>query len=121
MASIKIDEKIYLLLQNSIRRGHRSMFFVLGEKGTNGIVVLYYLLSKLKSSSKPAVLWCHKTQHRLSLHLNKRLRSLKKKYLNILYLQHIYITVIMETLKPCLEKHLVWQFYKILHLSLQTL
>ena len=56
----KLDNRIRVLIENSVAIGHRSFFVVVGDKGRDQVVILHHMLSKAQVKARPSVLWCYK-------------------------------------------------------------
>ncbi|GMH06651.1 hypothetical protein Nepgr_008491 [Nepenthes gracilis] len=74
----KVDERIRTLIENGVKRRHRSMFVIIGDKSRDQIVNLHYMLSKAVIKARPSVLWCYKDKLELSSHKKKREKQVKK-------------------------------------------
>jgi len=79
MVRKKIDNRIRLLIENSVQQGHRSMFVVVGEKAKDQVVLLHHMLSKAAVKVRPSVLWCYKKDLGFTSHRKKRMKQLQKK------------------------------------------
>ncbi|CAK9290520.1 unnamed protein product [Gordionus sp. m RMFG-2023] len=78
----KIDNRIRNLIENGVTLGHRSLFFIVGEKARDQVVILHHILSKAVVKSRPNVLWCYKKELGFSSHRKKRMKQLKKQIKN---------------------------------------
>lgn len=58
----KIDNRIRVLMENGIIKGHRSMFIIVGPKARDQVVILHQMLSKSQVKARPSVLWCYKKE-----------------------------------------------------------
>lgn len=74
----KVDPRIRTLVENGVKTRHRSMFFIVGDKGRDQVVNLHYMLSKAVVKARPSVLWCYKKDLHLSSHRKKRMQQMKK-------------------------------------------
>ncbi|XGW25056.1 hypothetical protein V3C99_006463 [Haemonchus contortus] len=75
----KIDNRIRVLIENGIAKGHRSMFAIVGDKGRDQIPVLHHILSKATVAARPTVLWCYKKELGYSSNKKKRIRQIHLK------------------------------------------
>ncbi|PSN31816.1 RNA cytidine acetyltransferase [Blattella germanica] len=55
------------------------MFFVVGDKGRDQVVILHHMLSKASIKARPNVLWCYKKELGFSSHRKKKMKSLQRK------------------------------------------
>jgi len=67
------------MIENGVHSGHRSMFFLVGDKGRDQVVILHHMLSKSAVKARPNILWCYKKELGFSSHRKKRMRQLQKK------------------------------------------
>ncbi|KAJ6221488.1 hypothetical protein RDWZM_000033 [Blomia tropicalis] len=74
----KIDNRLRVLMENGIAKGHRSMFLLVGPKARDQVVILHQMLSKSQVKSRPSVLWCYKKELGFSSHRKKQMRKLQK-------------------------------------------
>ncbi|KJH47427.1 putative ATPase DUF699 [Dictyocaulus viviparus] len=75
----KIDNRIRILIENSLAKGHRSMFVIVGDRGREQIPVLHHILSKAAIAARPTVLWCYKKDLGYSSNKKKRIRQIHLK------------------------------------------
>ncbi|VDO45395.1 unnamed protein product [Haemonchus placei] len=75
----KIDNRIRVLIENGVAKGHRSMFAIVGDKGRDQIPVLHHILSKATVAARPTVLWCYKKELGYSSNKKKRIRQIHLK------------------------------------------
>ena len=75
----KIDNRIRVLIENSVISRQRSMFVVVGDKGRDQVVILHHMLSKSAVKARPSVLWCYKKDLGFSSHRKKRMKQIQKK------------------------------------------
>lgn len=75
---IKIDSRITTLVENSVKLNHRSMFFIVGDRGRDRVADFFMLLSKADMKSKASILWCYKEDLGFSSHKKKRMKQIKK-------------------------------------------
>ncbi|KAJ7053920.1 GNAT acetyltransferase 2-domain-containing protein [Mycena amicta] len=78
----QLDPRIPILINNNVKKNHRSFIVLVGDKGRDQIVNLHFLLSQARVSARPSVLWCYKkelgfTSHRKNLE-NKIKRDVKR-------------------------------------------
>ena len=74
----KIDDKIQILLKNSISKNERSMFLIIGDKGRDQISNLHNFYSKINPGKKLNILWCYKNELGFSNHARKKMKKIKK-------------------------------------------
>ena len=74
----KIDDKIQILLKNSITKNERSMFLIIGDKGRDQISNLHNFYSQLNPGKKLNILWCYKNELGFSNHARKKMKKIKK-------------------------------------------
>jgi N-acetyltransferase 10 len=74
----KIDDRIRVLIENAIKKRHRTMFIIIGDRGRDQVVNLHYLLSRSELKKRPSVLWCYKKELGFSSHKKKRLKQIKQ-------------------------------------------
>lgn len=79
MSRKKLDNRIRILIENSVALRHRSMFIVVGDKAKDQVVILHHMLSKTVVKARPSVLWCYKKELGFTSHRKKRMRQLQKK------------------------------------------
>jgi len=58
----KLDARIKTLIENSVKKRHRSFFVVVGSRAREQLVNLHYMLSKARVKTSPSVLWCYKKE-----------------------------------------------------------
>uniref|UniRef100_A0A673MF69 RNA cytidine acetyltransferase n=1 Tax=Sinocyclocheilus rhinocerous TaxID=307959 RepID=A0A673MF69_9TELE len=75
----KVDNRIRVQIENGVAQHHRSMFFIVGDRGRDQVVVLHHMLSKATVRARPSVLWCYKKELSFSSNRKKRMRQLQKK------------------------------------------
>ena len=74
----KIDDKIQILLKNTISKNERSMFLIIGDKGRDQISNLHNFYSQLNPGKKLNILWCYKNELNFSNHARKKMKKIKK-------------------------------------------
>ena len=74
----KIDDKIQILLKNSISKNERSMFLIIGDKGRDQISNLHNFYSQINPGKKLNILWCYKNELGFSNHARKKMKKIKK-------------------------------------------
>ena len=57
----RIDDRIPTLIDDAVRRRHRCLFLLIGDKGKDQIVNLHAMVSRAQHSAKVNVLWCMKS------------------------------------------------------------
>eukprot|EP00392_Amoebophrya_sp_AT5.2_P007541 g7556.t1 len=76
----KVDNRVRGLLEHCVANNERSFFVILGDRGREQIVNLYFMLSKLSTRKQSQqILWCYKKELGFSSHKKSRARELKKK------------------------------------------
>ncbi|KAE9416274.1 hypothetical protein Angca_005217 [Angiostrongylus cantonensis] len=75
----KIDNRIRILIENGVAKGHRSMFVIVGDRGRDQISVLHHILTKATVAARPTVLWCYKKELGYSSNKKKRIRQIHMK------------------------------------------
>ncbi|XP_066922128.1 RNA cytidine acetyltransferase-like [Clytia hemisphaerica] len=75
----KIDNRIRVVIENGVQQKHRTLFFVVGDKARDQVVILHHMLSKAQVKARPSVLWCYKKELGFSSHRKKRMKQLQKK------------------------------------------
>ena len=74
----KIDDKIQILLKNSISKNERSIFLIIGDKGRDQISNLHNFYSQINPGKKLNILWCYKSELGFSNHARKKMKKIKK-------------------------------------------
>ncbi|KAH7819850.1 putative N-acetyltransferase 10 [Monocercomonoides exilis] len=74
----KIDNRIRTLIENNVKKNHRSFFVIVGDRGKDQVVNLHYILSHAAIRPRPTVLWCYKKELALSSHKKKRMKQIKR-------------------------------------------
>ncbi|KAF8587760.1 DUF699-domain-containing protein [Ramaria rubella] len=74
----QLDSRIPILINNNVRKNHRSFIVLVGDKGRDQIVNLHFLLSQARVSARPSVLWCYKKELGFSSHRKKREAKIKR-------------------------------------------
>ncbi|KAF8265973.1 helicase-domain-containing protein [Lactarius quietus] len=59
---LPLTRRIQFLINNNVKKNHRSFIVLVGDKGRNQVVNLHFLLSKARISTHPSVLWCYKKE-----------------------------------------------------------
>ncbi|PFH37489.1 ATPase (DUF699) protein [Besnoitia besnoiti] len=81
----RVDPRVRTLVENCIQLGHRSFFVLIGDRGSEQVINLHYLLHRYFPAQKPSVLWCYKKDLGFSSHRRKRAKQVKKKIQRGLY------------------------------------
>nr|CEL70485.1 TPA: Predicted P-loop ATPase fused to an acetyltransferase (ISS), related [Neospora caninum Liverpool] len=81
----RVDPRVRTLVENCIHLGQRSFFVIIGDRGSEQVVNLHYLLHRYFPAQKPSVLWCYKKDLGFSSHRRKRAKQVKKKIQRGLY------------------------------------
>lgn len=74
----QLDPRIPTLINNGVKKNHRSFIVLVGDKGRDQIVNLHYLLSQARVSARPSVLWCYKKELGFSSHRKQREAKIKR-------------------------------------------
>ncbi|KAH8104752.1 GNAT acetyltransferase 2-domain-containing protein [Cristinia sonorae] len=74
----QLDPRIPILINNNVKKNHRSFIVLVGDKGRDQIVNLHFLLSQARVSARPSVLWCYKKELGFSSHRKKREAKIKR-------------------------------------------
>ncbi|PBL02895.1 DUF699-domain-containing protein [Armillaria gallica] len=74
----QLDPRIPILINNNVKKNHRSFIVLVGDKGRDQIVNLHFLLSQARISARPSVLWCYKKDLGFTTHRKKREAKIKR-------------------------------------------
>ena len=74
----KVDARVRTLIENGVKKNHRSFFVVVGDRGREQIPNLHYVLNKASAKRRATALWCYKNELGFSTHRQKRAREIKK-------------------------------------------
>ncbi|KAF6755010.1 GNAT acetyltransferase 2-domain-containing protein [Ephemerocybe angulata] len=74
----QLDPRIPILINNNVKKNHRSFIVLVGDKGRDQIVNLHFLLSQARVSARPSVLWCYKKELGFTTHRKKREAKIKR-------------------------------------------
>ncbi|KAG8748379.1 hypothetical protein FRC10_005926 [Ceratobasidium sp. 414] len=74
----QLDNRIPILINNNVKKNHRSFIVLVGDKGKDQIVNLHFLLSQARVSARPSVLWCYKKDLGFTSHRKKREAKIKR-------------------------------------------
>ncbi|KAH7909573.1 GNAT acetyltransferase 2-domain-containing protein [Hygrophoropsis aurantiaca] len=74
----QLDPRIPTLINNNVKKNHRSFIVLVGDKGRDQIVNLHFLLSQARVSARPTVLWCYKKDLGFTTHRKKREAKIKR-------------------------------------------
>ncbi|KAK2459458.1 hypothetical protein APHAL10511_008518 [Amanita phalloides] len=74
----QLDPRIPTVINNNVKKNHRSFIVLVGDKGRDQIVNLHFLLSQARVSARPSVLWCYKKDLGFTTHRKKREAKIKK-------------------------------------------
>ncbi|QRV74159.1 GNAT family acetyltransferase [Ceratobasidium sp. AG-Ba] len=74
----QLDNRIPILINNNVKKNHRSFIVLVGDKGRDQIVNLHFLLSQARVSARPSVLWCYKKDLGFTSHRKKREAKIKR-------------------------------------------
>eukprot|EP01035_Chromulina_nebulosa_P031407 gene31406-41872_t len=78
MVRKKVDGRVQGLIEQGVRRNHRSIFVIVGDHGKDQVENLHRLLSRSRVKARPSVLWCYKKELGFSTHRKKRMREIKR-------------------------------------------
>lgn len=62
MPQKKVDNRLRILIENSIKKNTRSFIVIIGDRGKDQVANLHYILSKSQVKARPSVLWCYKKE-----------------------------------------------------------
>ncbi|KAJ7194724.1 GNAT acetyltransferase 2-domain-containing protein [Mycena pura] len=74
----QLDPRIPTLINNNVKKNHRSFIVLVGDKGRDQIVNLHFLLSQTRVSARPSVLWCYKKELGFTSHRKNREAKIKR-------------------------------------------
>ncbi|KAF8705302.1 RNA cytidine acetyltransferase 1, partial [Rhizoctonia solani] len=74
----QLDNRIPILINNNVKRNHRSFIVLVGDKSRDQVVNLHFLLSQARVSARPSVLWCYKKDLGFTSHRKKREAKIKR-------------------------------------------
>ncbi|KAI9509481.1 GNAT acetyltransferase 2-domain-containing protein [Russula earlei] len=74
----QLDRRIPTLINNNVKKNHRSFIVLVGDKGRDQVVNLHFLLSQARISARPSVLWCYKKDLGFTSHRKKREAKIKR-------------------------------------------
>ncbi|KAG0708460.1 GNAT acetyltransferase 2-domain-containing protein [Suillus ampliporus] len=74
----QLDPRIPVLINNNVKKNHRSFIVLVGDKGRDQIVNLHFLLSQARVSARPSVLWCYKKDLGFTAARKKREAKIKR-------------------------------------------
>ncbi|KAL0578886.1 N-acetyltransferase 10 [Marasmius crinis-equi] len=74
----QLDPRIQHLINNNVKKNHRSFIVLVGDKGRDQIVNLHFLLSQARVSARPSVLWCYKKDLGFTTHRKKMEAKIKR-------------------------------------------
>ncbi|KAH7925148.1 DUF699-domain-containing protein [Leucogyrophana mollusca] len=74
----QLDPRIPILINNNVKKNHRSFIVLVGDKGRDQIVNLHFLLSQARVAARPSVLWCYKKDLGFTTHRKKREAKIKR-------------------------------------------
>ncbi|KAI0826817.1 DUF699-domain-containing protein [Trametes gibbosa] len=74
----QLDPRIPILINNNVKKNHRSFVVLVGDRGKDQIVNLHFLLSQARVSARPSVLWCYKKDLGFTTHRKKREAKIKR-------------------------------------------
>ncbi|KAI0074126.1 DUF699-domain-containing protein [Panus rudis PR-1116 ss-1] len=74
----QLDPRIPILINNNVKKNHRSFIVLVGDRGKDQIVNLHYLLSQARTAARPSVLWCYKKDLGFTSHRKKREAKIKR-------------------------------------------
>ncbi|KAG7091927.1 hypothetical protein E1B28_008319 [Marasmius oreades] len=74
----QLDPRIQHLINNNVKKNHRSFIVLVGDKGRDQVVNLHFLLSQARVSARPSVLWCYKKDLGFTTHRKKMEAKIKR-------------------------------------------
>ncbi|KAH9936596.1 GNAT acetyltransferase 2-domain-containing protein [Fomitopsis serialis] len=74
----QLDPRLPILINNNVKKNHRSFVVLVGDKGRDQVVNLHFLLSQARVSARPSVLWCYKKELGFTSHRKKREAKIKR-------------------------------------------
>jgi N-acetyltransferase 10 len=74
----QLDPRVPALIANAVASNHRSFFVIVGDHARDQIVNLHFLLSQVRVSARPNVLWCYKKELGFTSHRKKREAKIKR-------------------------------------------
>ncbi|CEH17021.1 Predicted P-loop ATPase fused to an acetyltransferase [Ceraceosorus bombacis] len=74
----QLDPRIAALIRSSIHTSHRSFVVLVGDHSRDQIVNLHFLLSQSRTTARPSVLWCYKSDLGFTTHRKKREAKIKR-------------------------------------------
>ena len=78
MVKKRVDDRVRGLIELGVRKGHRSMFVLVGDHGKDQVENLHKMLAKSRIKANPSVLWCYKKELGFSTHRKKRMQEIKR-------------------------------------------
>ena len=78
MVKKRVDPRVKGLIENGVRKNHRSMFVLVGDHGKDQVENLHKILSSTRVKARPSVLWCYKKELGFSTHRQKRMKEIKR-------------------------------------------
>lgn len=78
MVKKRVDPRVKGLIEYNVRKGHRSLFILVGDHGKDQVENLHKILSKARVKARPSVLWCYKKELGFSTHRKKRIKEIKR-------------------------------------------
>lgn len=74
----QLDPRIAALIRSGISTSHRSFIVLVGDHSRDQIVNLHFLLSQSRTTARPSVLWCYKSDLGFTTHRKKREAKIKR-------------------------------------------
>ncbi|GBE83103.1 GNAT acetyltransferase 2-domain-containing protein [Sparassis latifolia] len=74
----QLDPRLPILINNNVKKNHRSFVVLVGDKGRDQVVNLHFLLSQARVSARPSVLWCYKKELGFTSHRKKREAKIRR-------------------------------------------
>ena len=78
MVKKRVDGRVQGLIEDGIRKGHRSLFVLIGDHGKDQVENLHRILAKSRIKARPSVLWCYKKELGFSTNKQKRMKEIKR-------------------------------------------
>lgn len=74
----RIDPRLKILIEEGIRKNHRSFLVLIGKRGKSQIVNLHWLLTRCHDGTRPSVLWCYKNELGFAPNHVKQVQKIRK-------------------------------------------
>ncbi|EKE41300.1 hypothetical protein ENUP19_0341G0080 [Entamoeba nuttalli] len=74
MSKKRVDPRLKTLIENGVKLGERTFIMIVGSKGVEQVMNIYYMYTKAANVAKDSVLWCYKKDLAFSSNQKKRLK-----------------------------------------------